>query len=277
MLKDVCFIIPCYKPSIANLQNLLAATSGYPRIIIDNTDTEKDRVINIIKNKKIISADDQIISPGKNIGYGAAANIGLRIALKKPFSWSIILNDDIITDNKSIKAFTQLLFKKRPGIAGVFAGKLDPKRWTTIYQSPADRNKTGAECDYLSGEFFAIHHDVINKIGFFNEEYFLYYEEVDYCIRAKKSGYKLFHIPVNGINHDKVIRESRLSAQLRHYYLARNHLLFLYHNAPKVVRLREKLRFPRTFWQHFRKGEWTAIRGLLDYYKGKFGRFEAKI
>jgi GT2 family glycosyltransferase len=45
--------------------------------------------------------------------------------------------------------------------------------------------------DYISGAALFISNDVINTVGLLNEEYFLYYEELDYCQRLKRAGYSI--------------------------------------------------------------------------------------
>jgi hypothetical protein len=56
----------------------------------------------------------------------------------------------------------------------------------------------------------------------------------------------------------------------KNYYLARNHLLFVERNAPFSVQLRETLRLPKTLWEHFKKGDRSALKGIKDYLLRKY-------
>lgn len=53
-----------------------------------------------------------------------------------------------------------------------------------------------AEVDSIRGSFFMIRRELLDKIGGLDELYFIWFEEVDYCIRARKAGYKVMYTPV---------------------------------------------------------------------------------
>lgn len=217
---------------IANLRSVL---SGWNVIVIDNT-----------KN---------------NRGYGGGANVGMRRALKQNVQWMVILNQDVVMTKESVQTLTDILKKSQPAIVGPFAGRLDPKRWTTIV--PATK------MDYISGSVFAIHRDIIERIGYLYEPYFLYYEEVDYCIRAKRVGFPLRWLPIAGISHEESVGLGKGSF-LHNYYLARNHLLFVERCAPRQVKLHEFLRLPKTIVEYTSKP--GALLGLFHYFLRRFGK-----
>lgn len=56
-------------------------------------------------------------------------------------------------------------------------------------------------CDWVSGASMMIRTDLINAIGLMDEGYFLYFEELDYCYRAKKAGYEIHYVPDSLITH----------------------------------------------------------------------------
>jgi len=57
------------------------------------------------------------------------------------------------------------------------------------------------QVDYVSGCCMMIKREVFERIGFFDEEFFLYYEDVDFCLRAKKAGFKTFVLPSASVVH----------------------------------------------------------------------------
>lgn len=201
------FVIVTYKPHRVALERLQSALEDWPVAVVDNTE--------------------------KNLGYGAAANRGMKEAFNAGAQWVVVLNQDIVLTRKGIAQFYALAQNCDPGIVGPEAGSLDPKRWTTML--PA---RWGV--DYISGSMMATHKNVWEKIGGFYEPYFMYYEDVDYCVRAKKDGFPLRQITIDGFKH---------SAHENNYYLARNHLLFVLRNAPLRVKLYELLRLPKTLFE----------------------------
>lgn len=238
MKKDLFFVIVTYRPDKEILQDLISKIAMQPVILIDNT----------INNR----------------GYGGGANKGISEALNKGARWVIILNQDVRVTKRAIKRLIETLETRDPGVVGAYSGSLDPKRWTTILP--------GSRTDYLSGSLIAIHAEVLKKIGGFYEPYFLYYEEVDLCLRAKNAGFQLTSFSEQEIKHQE---SSGLGSGsfLHQYYLARNHLLLVKRQAPMFVKLYEALRLPKTIIEHMSRGEWGSLRGLLDYMLGKFGRF----
>lgn len=235
MNKEIVFIIVTYQPEKNMLGDLRAVLSGWEVIVVDNT-----------KN---------------NRGYGGGANVGMKQAMRQGAQWFVIMNQDVKMTKESVRAFTDILRKSQPAIVGPFAGQLDPKRWTTIV--PA------AKMDYISGSVFAIHRDVIDKIGYFFQPYFMYYEEVDYCIRARRGGFPLRWLPISGITHEESVGLGKGSF-LHEYYLARNHLLFVERSAPRSVKLREFLRLPKTLIE--RLSNLGALIGLFHYFIRRFGK-----
>jgi N-acetylglucosaminyl-diphospho-decaprenol L-rhamnosyltransferase len=61
---------------------------------------------------------------------------------------------------------------------------------------------TAIEVDWVPGAFTCIRRDLIEDIGFFDERYFLYYEETDLCLRAKRHGWRIDLVPNAVIEHE---------------------------------------------------------------------------
>ncbi len=240
MNQNIAFVVITYKPERKALETLVRSFSGWPVIVIDNT-----------KN---------------NRGYGGGANVGIRQVLKNGAEWVVLMNEDLTFTKEAIREFTDILKKSQPAIVGPFAGSLDPKRWTSIL--PAKH------MDYISGSCIAIHRDVIKQIGTFYEPYFIYYEEVDLCIRTKRGGFPLRWLPIRGIVHEDA-KGFGGGSFLHQYYLSRNHLLFVERQAPLRVKLYEYVRLPKTIYEHVARREWGALLGVFHYFIRRFGQFRS--
>ena len=86
------------------------------------------------------------------------------------------------------------------------------------------------ECDYVIGCCWLLDKDVFEKLGRFDPDYYINHWEVDYCLRAKKQGFRIIYEPGAVIKHKIPVRGS-LSRE-RIYYLYRNKLLVIKKNAP---------------------------------------------
>jgi len=237
MDRGVVFVIVTYKPHEKTMEKLVE-TLGEKDVIVVNNTTD-------------------------NRGYAGGANAGIRKALERGAHWIVVMNDDLEITKEFVQQFTDSLKKSPAAIAGPCAGTLDPKRWTATVPATT--------VEYISGSCFAIHRDVIGKIGYLYEPYFIYYEEVDYCIRAKRSGFPLRWLPIAGITHKESVT-METGSFLQQYYLARNHLLFVQRQAPLHVKLYELFRLPKTLAEHLMRREWGALLGVFHYVIRHFGR-----
>lgn len=256
MRKNVTFIIIAYHPNQEALGSLLTHLKDYPAIIIDNGGSLSPEMV----------GKATLLTQTKNLGFGAAANIGIHHASAHGTEWFVILNQDVVVSKDSVRYFVRQLTTSLPGIAGPFIGELDPKRWTT--KLPADTN-----ADYVTGSCMAIHVDVVTKVGYFYEPYFLYYEDADYCVRAKLAGFPILKLDIPDMHHEETVSLGKGSV-LHQYYLARNHLLFVKRLAPLSVKLYEIVRFAKTVSEHLVRKEWGALQGVHDYVLRRFGAYE---
>lgn len=250
--RDFAFIIVAYHPSKDAMRRLLLRVKDYPAIVVDNGGT--------------LTFDDvksaTLLTQSANIGFGAAANVGIRYASARGVKWFILLNQDVQFGTDAVRALVAALKKLPPSVAGPTVGALDPKRWTTI--NPSDR------ADYVTGSCMAIHEKVVSKTGYFYEPYFLYYEDADYSVRARQAGFPIIRIALVGIKHEETATLKR-GSEIHQYYLARNHLLFVHCLAPRPVKTHEVLRMPLTLLEHRMRRERGALAGVRDFALRRFG------
>jgi len=194
-------------------------------IIVDNA--SDDGSIEILREK---FPNIKLIANKENVGFGVANNQALESAKGKYF---LLINPDAIVKEDTLKKMLEF-FDKTPqvGIAGCkvlnpdgslqfacrrsFPGpwtsftkimglsKLFPKsrlfaRYNLTY---LDENQT-YEVDAVSGAFMMMRKEVYKKIGGFDEQFFMYGEDLDLCYRAQKSGFKVFYVHNTEIIHYK--------------------------------------------------------------------------
>jgi GT2 family glycosyltransferase len=160
-------------------------------------------LINNDKNWNLKNRDLEIINNKENLGFAKGINIGIRYALKdKDVGYILILNNDTVVP----KNLLAVLLKEKPDIVSPvikfksiddrwvydYGGKID--MWTgrtTHIESEILNNKLGRDIDYVSGCCMLVKKEVFEKIGLFDERFFFYFEDADFCLRAKKEGFKI--------------------------------------------------------------------------------------
>lgn len=257
-IASIQLIIVTYQPKQDVLAKLLTQLGDMPFIIVDNTEEA------FLELDSKLQKNQRIVRNNKNVGYGGGVNIGIQYALEQKAKWVVIINQDLHITKKALDNLRDALSHNASGIFGPFTGKFDEKCWTTILPSK--------KVDYISGACMAIHKTVFEQIGYFYEPYFMYYEDADFCVRAKREGFPLISLDGVGISHTDGSSLGRGSF-LHHYYLARNHLLFVERNAQMSVKIHETVRLPKTIWEHYKKQEWGALVGIRDYFLRRFGKY----
>jgi len=226
----------------------------------------------------------------QNLGYAGGNNIGIRYALEEGADYILILNPDTTVKSDLLTKLVETT-KKNPeaGIVGAMVdegdrvincGKikwLKPELKHSVLQTTNYKLQTN---QYIPGVAMLIHRDVFKEIGLFDERYFLYFEDVDFCIRAQKAGFKLVVAPKALIHHHPSSSTSKLGAASLLYYHYRNAHLFNSKNAPFWA----KVLLP--FWSIWIiikqvvkillginvQVSKAILRGVLDFYKGRFGK-----
>jgi GT2 family glycosyltransferase len=198
--------------------NSIFQTSGqinFEVIVIDNNST--DETLSMIKSNfpqvHVIANDD-------NLGFAKACNQGLKIAQGKNV---ILLNPDMqILPDTLINLDTWLKMNPQADVAGIklFDSNhqllpqirefptvwsqlaivlklphLFPQILSSYLQSEFDYTQA-AQVDSLRGAFFVLRRSTLEQFGYFDERYFLWFEEVDYCRTVKAKGGQVWYTPV---------------------------------------------------------------------------------
>ena len=131
------------------------------------------------------------------------------------------------------------------------------------------------ETEFASGCCMMVKREVFEKVGFFDERYYLYYEDSDFCQRVKAlptgrqgKGHRVMYAPKAVIWHKNAASAHGSGSSLQDYYITRNRLLFGMHYAP----FRSKLALVRESFSLLLNGRQWQRRGILDFYLGKFGK-----
>ena len=157
-------------------------------IVIENSN---DQIL-----KKEIQSNYQnveCILSKENLGYGAGNNLGLSMVKT---SYALILNPDVTLINGAISKF--FLAIKNLKDFGVIA----PVSYNEKYNNfDIAVDKEIKEVDNVKGFAMFLNMKNLKKINFFDDNFFLYFEEIDLCRRLKKNNIKIFIDPTIEVNH----------------------------------------------------------------------------
>ena len=157
-----------------------------------------------------------------NLGFGAANNLVLRkveteyILFLNPdskvLSGTIQYMVDYMEKNQDVGAATCKV-EKEDGLLDFASHRGFPTPWVSFlyYVLGQDSLYHLTNCDFskphevdaIAGAFFMVRKSVLEKVGLFDEDYFLYTEDLDLCFRIKKAGFKIMYVPEVKIIHYK--------------------------------------------------------------------------
>lgn len=241
----------------------------------------------------------KLIANPINSGFSGGNNLGIDYALKNRADYLLLLNNDTVVDKDFLKILVKeaeenqevgilgpaIYFFAQPEKTWFLGGSFNwlKTRWTKGrghlgLDIPVKEKKQ--KVDFITGCCMLIKKELIDRIGNLDERFFLYYEDVDFCLRARKAGYDCLIVPNSKIWHKISSSVSKLGSPkvLRYHY--RNALLLTEKNAPFLIRifrhfwaglifLKQLLKL--TILPEAREQSKAIIKGIDDYYKKKFG------
>ena len=185
------------------------------------------------------------IQSGGNLGCAGGNNVGIKKAYEQGFDYYWMLNNDTYVDPEALSTLVEVIdAEQKVGIVGSkiyyadtkllwFAGGSVNSYIGTSKMIGIDEEDKGQydemkEVDFIVGCSMLFRKEVIEYIGYLEEDYFIYYEDTDWNIRAKKAGWKIIYVPSSIIYHKESssTKSSDLSPYYA-YYLIRNGYLMV--------------------------------------------------
>lgn len=245
------------------LQNLIhsihkaALNLSYEIIIVDNASS--DGSVEFITEK---FPEVTLIANEKNLGFGKANNQALKIAKG---NYVLLINPDAIVSEDT---FTKMIsfFEGHPavGLAGCKILNPDgtlqlacrrsfPGPWTSFckvtglsnlfpnsrlfarYNLTYKDENESYEVDAISGSFMMMKREVYEKAGGFDEDYFMYGEDLDLCYRIQQAGYKVFYVHETQIIHYKGESTRRSSLDESKFFYDAMHLFVKKHLSSSLL------------------------------------------
>ena len=188
----------------------------------------------------------------ENLGFAAATNIGIRLALDRGAARILLLNNDTVVEPGLLEklllalesgprtgiAGPKMLYHDRPGVIWAAGNRIDWRNGATRRLGAEEIDRADAApvaVDFISGCALMFRREAAEEIGLLDERFFLYYEETDWCARAARAGWGIVVAPAARIRH-RVSATAGATSPATDYYYNRNRLLFLAKNLRGVRR-----------------------------------------
>lgn len=215
-----------------------------------------------------------------NRGFAAACNVGIRYAMEQSQDYVWLVNNDLTVESNTLDdvlssigdrvdiafAGPKIVYdREEPGVQ--YAGGLirqDDAYWHPRgdFEEDHGQYEIVEETDWVSGACMLVNIKAIANIGLMDEKYFLYYEDIDWCIRAKRNQWKNLYVGTSKVRH----KASQSTQGIKQYYYPRAHLMFLAQHYPQFFR-RSLVRFyHHSLRPHFMQLSWKSVMYDLRVY-----------
>ncbi len=226
-------------------------------------------LVDLSDNKKSIPDVNfsQTVIKASNKGYSFGVNLGIKKALEMGYDIFCVINDDTYFKTDFIESITSSIRKHPNAVVGgkiyyapgyeyhkdryakknlgkvlwYAGGSVDWNHALTPHRG-VDEIDTGqydtfGETDFINGALMIFDKTVIDKVGFWGEKYFLYFEDADFSVRAKRAGISLYFDPQIVIWHKNSASTGGSGSKLHQKYQDRNRLRFGLKYAPWKTKL----------------------------------------
>lgn len=278
------------------LKSLILSKSkneSYQIILVDNSKKGQ-----FIKDLKKEYREIFIIENKNNLGFAKGNNVGIKQAMRSGFEQVILLNNDTLVPSGFVERLVD--YAGKDDQIGLVSPKIYFAKGHEYHKNRYNKNEMGkviwyagglldwdnvyaahrgvdevdqgqfekeTDTDFATGCCLLIKKKVFDTIGLLDDKYFLYYEDVDFSLRARKANFRVVYFPGIYIWHKNAstLGSGVLKSQV--YYQTRNRLYF----GMKYARLKVK---KSLIWQSFKllfEGN-PARQAVIDYYIGKMGK-----
>lgn len=261
MSYDISIIIVNYNQTeltLACLESLADLERGQHKIhtiVVDNGSPEELKV-----PRRYLDADVHLLRSDSNLGFTGGNNMGIHAALERHNSeFVLLLNNDTIIDKKAINKLCE--FAQVHPEAGLICPKIYFFPGDEYHKKSYSRTEKGkviwyaggsidwnnlhnfhrgvdevdhgqfdqqTSSDFATGCALFIRREALEKVGLLRKEYFLYYEDADWSLRAQRMGYQIGFAAQAKVWHHNAGSSGGAGSALHEYYQTRNRLLFFW-------------------------------------------------
>ncbi len=287
--------------TIKLLKSLAEQTDkNFQTIVIDNASEETDFNSLTINRQDLFKQvlPVKLIRNDQNLGFSGGNNVGIKGALRwssergqDGLDWVLLLNNDTWVE-PGFTASLKAKLSQLDGIVGIplnegdqtaYCGKIEWLKPTLRHGYKISKcSDIASRYIYAIGGAMAIHRSVFEKIGLLDEKYFLYFEDADFSVRARKAGISISITQNVMIHHNVSSTTKKLGSPLLLRYHYRNALYFNLKNGPGYIKI---LVWPwswiivlkqifKVMIYHNLEQSVAILKGVFDFYHHRMGKIK---
>ena len=245
---------------------------NYPNfhiLVVDNGSTDES----LVEIRRAFP-DVALLETGKNLGYAGGNNAGIARALALQAEFVLLLNNDTIVDPNILTAFVEAAcafpsagifgaksyYYSKPDTIWSLGGKWDKDTSEIMFISQGEIDTAASkvqpfEVDYVIGCALFCRVAMIQKLGMMEEAFFLNFEEMDWCYRARSAGYLSYSVPAAKLWHKVSVSFGGAESPMWKYFMTRNELLWASRHLSLPERARVTGKILRRILPDFSVGE----------------------
>jgi GT2 family glycosyltransferase len=235
----------------------------------------------------------KILETGSNLGYAEGNNVGIRHALSLGVDYVLLVNNDVRLAADTVAA---LVSAAETSPEAAFLGprifeRDQPHRvqsngidldwlWRSRHRTESSGAADGIEeVRCLSGAVLLLRASALERVGLLDSSFFMYREDIDWCFRASRLGYRILCVPGARAWH-RNHRSGESDLPRITYYMTRNSLLLVTKHRGGALRLGALLGRDlltalswslRPRWRHKRGERKALVLGMIDFFRGRVG------
>lgn len=306
MEKKISVILVNYNGKEYNdkcIASILGSTiSGQIQVVVvDNAST--DDSLAVLRKNWGSNEQVAILALDENYGFSKANNEGIRWAMEQGMEYFLLLNNDTEIEPDTIERMfscqqekkaivvPKVLYADKRDVIWCAGGTFSPVVRKSIQRGLNQIDKgqfnVSEECRFANGCAMLLSKEIIDRIGFLDERFFLYYEDTEYSMRAARNDIKIWYCADAAIYHKVNGSTKGNEKPANAYYISRNWLLC---NSLHLYGKDSRNAGFYLFFLYFmcNRAAWTAIwflqgrrdmcvaqmRGIRDFFDKKWGKLD---
>ena len=187
----------------------------------------------------------QIVTLQPNRGYAGGFDAGLEYAAQRGAEYFLVMNNDTEIDPHALTALVEaaqsqsqagfvtgkVYFYDRREVFQSVGKKEDPLVWSGDYMGYEEKDSGQydeiKERAFVDDVYILVHRKMYNEIGGYDPQFYLQYEELDWQLRAKKAGWKIYYTPEAKLWHRGSATTGGVGSPINNYFLERSLLIVI--------------------------------------------------
>lgn len=295
-MAKVCIVIVNYnggKYQNECIRTLKEMTfNDFEIVVIDNASTD-DSVMKLQE----VYPEVKVIECKSNTGVTGGNNIGIKYSMQSGAEYTVLMNNDIETDPQLLSELLSRASQKTVTVPKIYY--YEPSNMLWFAGGQFDWNKGGAHhigihemeeskydieksIDYSPTCCMMIHNSIFKKVGLMDENFFMYYDDADFCARLGQEGIEIRYVPTAKMWHKVSSSTGGEYSKLGTYYMNRNQLYFMKKYKEKISLFAYLFVLGKGFLKVLlspvrHKNDKYIAQAYIDYKRGKLGKIDYEL